>query len=210
MLEYVRFLREEEKSHREYLETLYTSTLAVLGVLGMVAIGMIGFLQFKTLKDVKEAVDAKFRATVEIQFEERMEDFWLEANRKINGRLEELEGVMKTSLSQIEALKDRGPDGARSVPESHLPVREETPSPQESPSLTENEQSVLRLMGQSEYSFRSLIGITQEAKQKGINPEQVRQSIETLTQKGLIGKTLGKKGGERWYVTEAGRKYLLN
>ena len=48
MLEYVRFLREEEKSHREYLETLYTSTLAVLGTLSDRGYCLDRFLQLKT------------------------------------------------------------------------------------------------------------------------------------------------------------------
>jgi hypothetical protein len=68
----------------------------------------------------------------------------------------------------------------------------------------------LKLVGASKYSFRSMIGVTREASPEGFDSEEVSQLIESLVKKGAIGKTLGKKGGERWYVTEAGRKQLMS
>ena len=75
LLEYARFLREEEKLHREYLEKLYTTTVVVLGALITLGLGLIGFLQFKTKKDVREAVDAQFKATVDRDLRDAVNQF---------------------------------------------------------------------------------------------------------------------------------------
>jgi hypothetical protein len=74
-LEYAKFLREEEKAHREYLEKLYTTTTIVLGVLVTIGIGLVSFFQIKTKKDVREAVDAAFRETVGEEVQNKMEQF---------------------------------------------------------------------------------------------------------------------------------------
>ena len=67
----------------------------------------------------------------------------------------------------------------------------------------------MREIGDSKYAFRTMSGITKGAREKDVDPLSVRKHIESLLSKGLIGRTLGKSGGERWFVTEAGRRRLL-
>jgi hypothetical protein len=64
LLEYAKFLREEERNHREYLEKLYTTTTVVLGVLVTIGIGLINFFQVKTKEEVQKTVNAVFNETV--------------------------------------------------------------------------------------------------------------------------------------------------
>ena len=101
LLEYAKFLREEEKAHREYLEKLYTTTTIVLGVLVTIGIGLVSFFQIKTKKDVREAVDAAFRETVGEEVQNRMEQF-----RKNIVHIEEGQQSLKSDTNAIRvALK---------------------------------------------------------------------------------------------------------
>ncbi|MCM3872947.1 MAG: hypothetical protein ND895_19880 [Pyrinomonadaceae bacterium] len=186
-MEYAKFLREEEQSHREYLEKLYTITLVVL-------VALLGFLHFKTKRDVTEAVDAQFQATVEKKLRGRMEQF----NRELEGATRKIEEQVGELEFQVKKLVEE------------VPARSETTSPEVVLSLSKDEEEIVKLMGEGKYSFRSLSGINRDAMQKGIGAERVAECFETLSQKGLIGKTLGKTGGDRWFVTEAGRKYLMS
>jgi hypothetical protein len=189
MMEYAKFLREEEEAHRQYLERLYTITILVL-------VGLLGFLHFKTKKDVAQAVDAQFQATVEKKLKDRMEQFDAQledATRKIEEQVEELD-------FQVKKLVER----AATVPASIPPQRVTTST------LDKEDEQLLKLIGQSRYSFRTLNGISREAVENGIDKEKVRESFERLSQNGLIGSTLGKTGGVRWFITERGRRYLTS
>ena len=199
MLEYAKFLREEEKSHREYLEKLYTTTTLVLGLLVTVGIGLVGFFQFRTKKDVREAVDAQFRVTVEQELQNSVEQF----KKQLADARQKIEEDVNQLISEVQSRVE-GMYVSMSEPVKGEPQLEATPS------LNEREREILKLIGESKYSFRSLIGITAEAGEKGLGPGEVNQSIERLMKNGLIGRTLGKKGAERWYVTEAGRRYLMS
>lgn len=221
ILKYVEFLREEEKSHREYLEKLYTTTSVVLGVLVTVGVGLIGFLQFKTKKDVKEAVDARFHQTVDQEFRRSMEEFKIQLsaameqiNRDVDQRVEEVvagatqrfqELLFAAVPSQVEVsdsvpAQAEGPDKVGGSPE-------ETRSLPVPPDLSDEEREILNLMDHSKFSFRSFSGLAGESQ---MSRHTVRGAIDSLTKKGLLGKTLGKKGGDRWFITEAGRKYLIS
>jgi hypothetical protein len=101
LLEYAKFLREEEKAHREYLEKLYTTTTIVLGILVTIGIGLVSFFQIKTKKDVREAVDAAFRETVGEEVQNRMEQF-----RKDIVQIEKGQQLLKSDTNAIRvALK---------------------------------------------------------------------------------------------------------
>ena len=187
LLEYAKFIREEEKSHREYLEKLYTTTVAVLGLLILTGIGLIGFLQFKTKKEVREEVRARFEATIE----------------------QELRSTLREYREQLAEVKRELEEFRSAMAEPRETAASATPA-----GITPEEAAVLKEAGESKFSFRTLIGIAQGAAKrpatKDITVDAVRRHLDTLTGKGYIGKTLGKQGGERWYVTEAGRRFLLS
>lgn len=245
VLEYLKFLREEEKAHREYFESLYTRTTVVLGLLVTLGVGLIGFLQFKSRKDVKEAVDARFRRTVDQEFKRSIDQFntklaaaMAEVNDDVDQRVEaviagatqKFEELLFAAVPAQVEVTDSWPGSEPSVdfgggkPAPSLGFGEGKPAPslgvgegKPAPSLEEaipaaldlsdEEREILHLMDQSKYSFRSLSGLTSESS---LNKETVRRTIDTLTRKGLMGRTLGKKGGVRWFITEAGRKYLMS
>jgi len=214
LIEYSTFLREEEKAHREYLEKLYTTTSVVLGVLVTIGVGLIGFFQFKTKKDVTDAVDAQFRSTVEKELHLSIEQFrkqltasMEEINSDINARIDlivasETQRFQELLFAAVPSKVELADSG-----EAQAAVGQ-TQSVVDS-ALSDDEKAILNLMDQSKYSFRSFMGIAAEAASGNkIEAEKVLPAVENLTRRGLLGRTLGKRGGERWFITEAGRKYL--
>jgi hypothetical protein len=197
-LEYAKFLREEEKSHRDYLEGLYRMTIIVLGAAVSIGTAGITFLHFRTRKQVRDEVDAQLQTTVKEELESRMK----EARKQVDG----LETLTKQLEDKVEKLTGRvnstmeGIFGKYGEPGEGVPQLE----------LDEWEKKILKSIGESKYSFRTLIGITNDAMQEGVGQEKVNRYIESLTEKGLIGKTLGRTGGERWFVTELGRRHLMS
>jgi hypothetical protein len=213
LIEYSTFLREEEKAHREYLEKLYTTTSVVLGILITVGVGLIGFLQFKTKKDVREAVETQFKTTVEKElnaevkrFRDQLEAVTERVNIDVNKRVDELitsagdrfqESLIAFDPSKFEGVGAGSTHGGMAA------------QPVSASVLTDDEEQILNLMNLSNYSFRSLSGITSEAVEgHKMTADKVKPAIENLTRRGLLGRTLGKRGGERWFITESGRNYL--
>jgi hypothetical protein len=189
-LELVKFLREEARAHREYLEKLYTITISVMGIL--VAFGGLGFalLGYKSRKDVEDAVNAQFQKTVRREINSRVDRSMDEVRIQVHQHVEDL-------LKAVDAIYATAPQGTEGI---------EAKSP---PTLNKQEQEILRLMRQSSYSFRSLVGISADAERNKLEKAKVPAILESLTQKGLVGKTLGKSGGERWYLTAQGRMHPL-
>lgn len=209
LLEYARFLREEEKSHREYLEHLYTTTSVVLGLLVTIGVGLIGFFQFKTKKDVREAVDARFHQTVDQEFRRSMEDFKIQLGAAINQVNKDVDtrigAILEGANQKFEELLFAAVPAQVEVAEAKPSATEEATPAASGPLISPEEQEILDLMEKSKYSFRSISGLVGESK---LSRDNVRRIVDSLTRSGLLGKTLGKKGGDRWFITEAGRKYL--
>jgi len=161
--------------------------------------GLFLFLGYKTKADVQAAVDVQFRATVQETLNKRVEQAIDEINGLTIEARRKLEGLVSAQAAAEGLVEGIDPQQAE-------PDQEGTPVP----SLDGQEQEILKLMVQSKYSFRSLIGVGQEAQKKGISSGRAAECLESLMKKGLIGKTLGKKGAERWYVTTEGRQYPLS
>jgi hypothetical protein len=108
LLEYARFLREEEHAHREYLEKLYTITLIVLGVLATIGTAGITFFQIKTKKEVRETVNTVFKETVGEEVQERMEQFKTElvqidkAQTFLNSQFQAVRMALQGNLTKYE------------------------------------------------------------------------------------------------------------
>jgi hypothetical protein len=194
LMEYAKYLREEEKAHREYLERLYTITIAVLGVL----VAVFGSFNIRTKADVKKAVDARFKKTVQVELDNAMEEF----KRDMSARSAALLESQKRDLSDMMYALDANRVSKPEMSGTPGPDGEPTPAPD----LDQRELAILNLAGSGPYSFRSLTGIANEARQPATD---VTLQLENLSKKGLVGKTLGKTGGERWFVTAEGRKYLM-
>src|SRR5262245_26015266 len=64
LLEHARFLREEEKAHRDFLESLYTRTLGLLAILVTAGIAAIAYFNFKSREDVRKEVAAQLSQAV--------------------------------------------------------------------------------------------------------------------------------------------------
>jgi TolA-binding protein len=218
--EYAKFLQDEDKAHREYLEKLYTVTSGVLGVLVAVGVAVIGYAQFKTRKDVEDAVNARFNVTVDreirlrvttlsnqlTEFQQTLDNLRDDA-RETKKTLQDVRLLAADTRSLVE---DKPAEPSQDEPEARSEIREGPVIEEPTSPLNEDENEILRAIGESRYSLRTKSGVIQEAARKGVDAERTRHSFQTLTRKGYIGMTLGKTGGERWYVTEAGRKMLLS
>lgn len=211
LLEYARFLREEEKSHREYLENLYTTTSVVLGLLVTLGVGLIGFFQFKTKKDVREAVDARFHQTVDQEFRRSMEDFKTQlsaavtqVNKDVDDRID---AIIEGSTQKFEELLFAAVPAQVEVADAKPSAAGEATPVASGPLISHEEQEILDLMEKSKFSFRSISGLAGESK---LSRDDVKRIVDSLTKSGLLGKTLGKKGGNRWFITEAGRKTYMS
>ncbi len=206
VLEYAKFLREEEKSHREYLEALYSKTFIVGGALA----ALIAFFQWKTKKDVRDAVEAQFRATVEKEAQQSIKEFRNRLIKEMDKITRELKDRAEAVTSEVEAFVFAAmPSQVESVGIQQKELDEQARQLVPEPVLAKEEEKILNLMNDSKYSFRSLGGIAAEAKSENMSREQVSEIIKSLTARGLLGKTLGKKGGERWFITEGGRRHLM-
>jgi DNA-binding MarR family transcriptional regulator len=189
-------LQEAEKSHREFLENLYINTLYALGVLGS-AVGLIfAFFHYKSYKDIEKAVEAKFNKSVEAKVDNALDDFKKELERKKEDVEKDLERVKEDVRARLGDLSDvvqrqGGVEDTEAVA---------------APDLDQQELKILKLTGSGRYSFRSLAGI---ANDSGQSQADVAAQLERLSKKGVVGKTLGNSGAERWFVTTEGRKYLM-
>jgi hypothetical protein len=214
LLEYVKFLREEEKLHREYLEKLYTITIIVLGALGTIGTALISFFQYKTRADVQQAVNSQFEKTVSVEWQNRVEQFD-KVRAQWQSRMQQSMDELKQDVTQrgeavfadmnkrfedmlLAAARDRveGAGQTKAAPETTA-----------APTLNDQEKAIMKVMDSDKYSFRSFIGVTSEAQQ---DAEAVAQLLDELVKKGLLGKTLGKTGGERWFITPEGRRHLIS
>ncbi|MCL6416896.1 hypothetical protein MIB92_14640 [Aestuariirhabdus sp. Z084] len=63
---------------------------------------------------------------------------------------------------------------------------------------------VLKTLASGRFIFRSLSGLCRDSS---TDEATLRQTLSVLTNKGLAGRSRGPKG-ERWYVTERGRRVL--
>jgi prefoldin subunit 5 len=217
--EYSKFLQDEDKAHRDYLEKLYTTTSGILAFLVAVGVGVVGYAQFKTRKDVEEAVKVRFDATVDLEIRRRIE--------RLTARLKQFDQTLANLRDEAEDTKKTLQDLRSLATDTRSLAEKKPPEPPEdetsrqavskdgetleapASSLSKDETEILKAIGNSRYSLRTQTGVIQEAAKQGVGADSVIRSMDVLTQRGYIGKTLGKTGGERWYVTEAGRRVLL-
>jgi hypothetical protein len=100
---------------------------------------------------------------------------------------------------KVDALTDKAtkfdpPLAAAAMSTKETPLR-----------LDDNEEKVLRLLGDEVYTFRSMLGI---ARDTDITPEEVENILSELINKKLVAKTLNKDGIELFYLTRTGRATL--
>lgn len=100
---------------------------------------------------------------------------------------------------KVEALTDK-------ATKFDPPLAAEVMSTKETPlRLDDNEEKVLRLLGDEVYAFRSMLGI---ARDTDITPEEVENILSELINKKLVAKTLNKDGMKLFYLTRTGRAAL--
>lgn len=218
LADYTKFLQDEDKAHREYLQTLYTVTSSTLAFLVAVGAAVIGYAQFKTRKDVEDAVNAKFNDAVDREIRRRMSEITNQLN-EFESRLEKLrKDAQQTELTlsdvrglatDTRALVENKP-AEPSVDSWSQFARNDADAMIPRDGINEEERQVLSAIGNSRYSLRTVNGVIQEVSAKGIDADGTVRSIDALSKKGYVDRTLGKKGGERWYVTEEGRRLLLH
>lgn len=170
---------------------------------------MIAFFQFKTKKDVRDAVDAQFRLTVEKELQQGVEQF----KKQLGASMEQIKREVDERVKQVVASARQEFDEKLIVAaRDKVEPKEATPTQTSAlqPELSEEEQEILDLMNKSKFSFRSLGGMAADGAKHGMTPTTVKRTIDSLRQKGLVGRTLGKEGGDRWFITEDGRNYLMS
>jgi hypothetical protein len=65
------------------------------------------------------------------------------------------------------------------------------------PQVDEHELEILTIIGESRFSLRTSIGITQDAARKGIDFDEVNRCLQTLTGRGYIDKMRGRKASKK-------------
>ncbi len=71
------------------------------------------------------------------------------------------------------------------------------------PFLSEQEQTILKLMGKTNYALRSLSGIARDA---GLPLPETKKALSILVSKGLAVQGQNTNGQPRWYQTAEGRR----
>jgi hypothetical protein len=108
LLEYAKFLRLEDTSHREYLEKLYAITTGVLCLLVGIGIAVISFFHLKNKRAVQEAVDAEFSKNVEKEVGMTIKQFRTDLDQfdkgqqNLNLAFQAIQTALKANLTRYE------------------------------------------------------------------------------------------------------------
>jgi hypothetical protein len=114
--------------------------------------------------------------------------------QKLIRQTEETKKRVETLEARVDPIVDK-------ETEADLPASEAPMKPREIPDSLEN---VLKALGASQFSLRSLTGVAREV---GRPSAEVLTDLRNLSQMGLAAEVQGKKGA-RWTITPEGRKYL--
>jgi hypothetical protein len=68
--------------------------------------------------------------------------------------------------------------------------------------ISDSERHVLDALANAQWRYRSLSGI---AKDTQMGTEDARRTLESLVDRGLVGRRTGRDSEEKWFITGAGR-----
>lgn len=119
-----------------------------------------------------------------------------EAKKEANEVKEELASVQSEVAPIVE----------RETEHEILPETGDESSQTKDIPLSENEMKVLKALGESKFTLRSIVGLS---KDSGLDKESVTSELNNLIYKELAVQTMGKKG-LRWYVTQTGRTVIAS
>ena len=107
----------------------------------------------------------------------------------------------QAARKELQTLKDEIAPIVEKETEADAPVAK---SLRESGDIPENLRQVLKALGSSQFSLRSVTGVAQDVQRPN---STVADELRDLAQKGLAAEVQGKKG-IRWSLTPEGRKFI--